>query len=273
MKPRTPDTHETRQHIVNHLKMYRITVPDALDRIASLSSIAPRTIRCQLHALVDRGIVGKGSLYGTRPYYYLIRHPTEPNQPDTNRPAPSGPPSEQAKLRSYAMLAFCCLTNTLRIKLSSAEIAALCPQLSHPGLPSGYYRELIGHSPKLGLACIDSSARGRWDRIVAKLQKHVYTHTGHATLRERIHRGLFEFTIITALPQKAARISAALADLEHLRGVVVRICVIPELLHLIAPPSTRLFNRSKLPSKGFAALPVPGARKNNGMKSRRSYTP
>jgi hypothetical protein len=138
------------------------------------------------------------------------------------------------RLRAYALLAFCCLGAVRRKRLTTEEIESHVPDLYRPGLPGGYY-VAAGDPPRFGLALIDAGGRGRWDRVLGRVRKQLEGHWRHPALRSFIEQGRFEITILTLLPQKAQRLSAALAEWRDPRTQFIRIAVLPELMHLIAP--------------------------------------
>ncbi len=238
MRPKTLSPCEIQRTIDEHVSRYGLTVAEALRGLPPLKDVSSGMLNEQLRVLVRKGSLRREKLYGTRACYYSSRamDPAEPSR--ATQRSPPAMFSEQAKLRCYAMLSFCRLTKTPRVRLQPSEVSATCPELSRPGLPSGYYAEVAPHGNRIGYASIDSGGYGRWDRIVARVQHCIEYHRGLPGLRRLIEEQRFEFAIITALPQKADRIRDTLGSRHELRGVLLRVCAVPELLYLIAPPRT-----------------------------------
>jgi hypothetical protein len=51
-----------------------------------------------------------------------------------------------------------------------------------------------------------------------------------------IREGRFELGVVVAFPEKAERLSSPLQELAESEGVGIHLRVVPELIHLIAPP-------------------------------------
>lgn len=100
-----------------------------------------------------------------------------------------------------------------------------------------YYVDTSSGPPRLGLLRVDPGGCGRWDRVVAKCCEDLRDHERHPGFARLIRGGQFEVTLVTALPQKAERIALAF-DAGRV-GAPLRLCAVPELLYLIAPPPER----------------------------------
>lgn len=215
-----------RQAILEHTARYRLTVSEALARQPALHNLSRKELRRLLVSLCREGQLGEACLYHNRRYYFL---------PARGNDAELGPLSELAKLRAYALLSFCCLGKVHRKRLTRVAIEQHLPDLHRPGLPEGYY-VAAGEPPRFGLALIDAGGRGRWDRVLGRVRSQLEDHWRHPALRTFIEQGRFEITILTLLPQKAGRLAAALTEWGDPRTQFIRIAVLPELIHLIAPP-------------------------------------
>lgn len=216
-----------------------MTVIEAVNRLPEFRAHDIKTTRRVLSDLRNSGVIDAASLYQGRQYYFLPC-PDDSSidcEPSVNRKQ-FGPLSEQAKIRNFAILHHCCMKNTRRRRLSSAEIEQYFPDLHRPGLPRNYYITLDTTKPRLGFFRIDVGGRGRWDRVVAKCCDDLHRHWANQAVREFIKRDLFELTLITALPQKAARIQRTLIESNDPRIGMICVQPVPELLNLIAPPST-----------------------------------
>jgi len=135
------------------------------------------------------------------------------------------------------MLAFCRLSGTKREKLTSEQLSRLIPECSGNGHRDNYYVEDIRSGKQYGHALIDAGTNGRWDRILSKLREDVRYHSQFDSIQSMRKDQRFEWSILTVTPQKSARLQGAMQQVPELQGVKVRVCAIPELICLIAPPA------------------------------------
>lgn len=212
-----------------------MTVPEALATAQPLQSIGKRATKQELRTLIEDGKVGRTLLYGTRSYYYRTSRPVATYNGDSR--ARIGPLSELAKIRSYSMLAFCRLSGTMREKLTSEQLSQRMPELSGGGKRDNYYVQTTRAAKQYGHALIDAGTHGRWDRILGKLREDVRYHSHFDSIQSMRKDQPFEWSLLTVTPQKAARLQDAMRQMPELRGVQVRVCAIPELIYLIAPPA------------------------------------
>lgn len=145
------------------------------------------------------------------------------------------PLSETSKIRALAMLYVCASVSHHRTRLTATEFEKYFPELRRPGLPMNYYVDLAGHQPKLGFLRVDTGGHGRWDRIVAKALDDVRKHQVEPAFGRFIQRDALEIRVVTALHQKANRISRALNEKPTSLAQSIDVSVVPELLNLIAP--------------------------------------
>ena len=218
--------------VVDHIRRHRMTVIAAVQRLPELRGYKGSTVRRLLGSLCKSGAVGRASLYRGEEYFYLGQLPQGP----TTVQARTGPLSEPAKIRNYALLHHCCLGTVKRRRLTANDLQSHLPELHRPGVPLNYYINVDASLPRLGFVRVDVGGRGRWDRVLAKCQEDLRLHWSHTGCREFIRRDLFEVTVITALPQKAARLQRTLTELDDPRTNLIRVSACPELINLIAPP-------------------------------------
>jgi hypothetical protein len=217
--------------ILDHLARYRLTDFSTLQRLPEFQHLKPG----HLHRLLREGrrqqLMDSAPLYqGTRYWYLQAAGAAERAMPAQR----SGPLSEGAKLRAYAMLQFCCWSRRPRYLLTAEELKQHLPMAYRPGLPSGYYFDPSGHGT-LGLLRIDATGKGRWDRVLQSVRQDIHSHFLSPAFRQVVTAGRFEITIITVLPQKAARLREALASFPDAHRVPVEITAVPQLLPLTAP--------------------------------------
>lgn len=242
-----PQTQETtvmspsQQIVLEHIERYRMTVIPALQSLRGLKHFGRKRLASTLRDLRRAGYLGQGILYHHQRYFFLTRPKHEPQEAGRANSAirRTGPLSKTAKIRNYALLAFCCLNGTYRRRLTQAELKAHFPHVYRPGLPLNYYVDTSSNPPQLGFVRVDTGGHGRWDRIAARCAADLDTHTQHPGFQEFIERNAFEITLLTALPQKAERLREFITTVHPETAGLVRIVVFPELLNLIAPPPIR----------------------------------
>ena len=147
----------------------------------------------------------------------------------------SGPLSETAKLRAYALLLFCCWSNKPRYRLTAKELSEQFSVLHRPGMPCTYYFDPTGKG-LIGLARIDTGHQGRWDRVIESVRDDISLHQKLPCFRQLINARRFEITVLTVLtvlPAKAERTASVLQSLPEVKHVPVHVVARPELLPLI----------------------------------------
>jgi hypothetical protein len=118
---------------------------------------------------------------------------------------------------------------------SPSQLRQLIPELSDVLSSNNYYVQ-TDPQPVLGFLRIDMAGSGRWDRVLAKCCEDARRHAQTASFCRLIEARRFEIALVTALPQKADRLSQALKSLDSLPAIPIRVASIPELVNLIAPP-------------------------------------
>lgn len=229
-----------RHAIREHLARYRMTVLKAVQQMPEFRGFGRKRTSAILRQLCRSRELGHAPLYRNRRYFYLA-DPATGGATGQLRQGPTddryGPLSEAAKIKNYAMLAFCCLGAQPRHRLNHADFDGCFPNLARPGLPMNYYVDTSQRQPRLGFIRVDAGGRGRWDRVVAKCRNDVEVHYAKDGFRKFIDRNAFEITLITALPQKARRLAESIGALRDERVGMIRVLAMPELLNLIAPPA------------------------------------
>ena len=172
-------------------------------------------------------LIASAPLHAGLRYWYLLPPGAELAGVKSDR---TGPLSESAKLRAFALLQFCLSGKVRRERLTTEELSRYFPELARPGLPGTYYFD--PSAGRLGLARLDVGRRGRWDRIVKLVADDVAEHLAHIGFRRLADAGRFEISVLTALPCKAHRLETALAPLLH-RRLPVHAVALPGLLPLI----------------------------------------
>ena len=134
--------------VVEQIMRYRMTTLEAVSTLPSARRLGRRRIAGQLRQMCDRGRIAAASLFHQRRYFYLPseRKVDEPNGPQHKH----GPLSEEAKIRNYAMLAFCCHAKTNRHRLTAAELTRFLPDIERFGTALNYYLDNSASRPRLG---------------------------------------------------------------------------------------------------------------------------
>ncbi|MBN8625633.1 MAG: hypothetical protein J0M17_09100 [Planctomycetes bacterium] len=215
--------------VVEQVARYRLSVFASLERLPAFLDYGPREVRQVVQECERRQLIGSALLHANLRYWHLLAAGAEAFRCSEER---IGPLSEPAKLRAFALLRFCCLSDTSRHHLAPDELRQHFPDLARPGLPNAYYFDPSGVG-RLGFARIDAGRRGRWDRTLQSVQADMREHLAQAGFRRLIHAGRFEITVLTVFRQKAQRIHEALA--KQVRGpcVPVNVVALPELLPLV----------------------------------------
>lgn len=221
--------------VLQHVARYRLTTATALRQ--ALPALCPtrRSAERKLIRLVDDGLLTLAPLMKHERYAFLTSQGSEVLGGKATSPGQAF--AELPKLRCFAWLAFCCLGNTRRERLLPDELRIAFPELNRPGVPLSFYRTLTESDAEasFGFARIDPCGHGRWDRIVAAVLSDIRQLAPLPTVKRLIAEQRFEYSLITALPQKARRVRAALAQKAESRVLRINVVALPLLLPLIAP--------------------------------------
>jgi hypothetical protein len=216
--------------LLKHIARYRLSTLAAISRLPEFAGVGPRRLRRLLRQCSDAGELSSAVLHhGTR-YWFLTPCGAQQCGLDVDR---SGPLSEVAKIRAYALLAFCCLSANSRHLLAASDFSGQFPVLHRPGMAGRYYFDPAGHG-QLGMARIDAGHYGRWDRVAESVQEDLSAHLRRPAWRKLIDAGRFELAVLTVFSQKAQRVREAISRRPVMQAVPVRIVALPELLPLVA---------------------------------------
>jgi hypothetical protein len=122
--------------VLAHVARYRLTVREAVATVPALSDLDALSQRKLLRDLERSGLLASAALHCNSRYYHLTRRAAEQQGLAADR---CGPLSESAKLRHFALLAFCCLRSKRRERLTAAELQQHFPQLYLDGMTGTYY--------------------------------------------------------------------------------------------------------------------------------------
>jgi hypothetical protein len=214
--------------LIEHIARYRLTVFPAVRSLPAFATVPPARIKDLLKDARQRQLVDAAQLHDGISYWHL----SSAGAAKCGSNARFGPLSEPAKLRAYAVLRFCCLSEQPRHRLLPGELRRHFPELDRPGLPSGYYLDPTGPK-RLGFLRVDAGHRGRWDRILQTLRDDIRDHASQSAFTRLVRAERFELTVLTVFRSKAERIKECLASLREAKSVPVKVAAIPELLPLI----------------------------------------
>ena len=253
-KTRTTDKRDDSQPAIDailaHIARYRLSTFAALSRMPQFADESPRHLRRLLRDCREAELLSSAALHSGSRYWFLTPAGATRCELDESR---SGPMSETAKLRAYALLLFCCLSDKPRHRLTASELSQQFSVLHRPGMPGTYYYDPTG-AGCIGLARIDAGHYGRWDRVVDSVRDDISLHRKLPGFRELIAAQRFEITVLTVLPAKAERTVSVLKSLPEVKHVPVYVVAQPELLPLICSSHGKEKNRNdkeKLPRHGF----------------------
>jgi hypothetical protein len=223
------DDPEAVDAVLGQVARYRLSTFAAMAQIPEFSDKSPRYLRRVLRDCRAAGLLSSAALHSGMRYWFLTDAGPARCGLDQSR---SGPLSEPAKLRAYAMLMFCCLSGSPRYRLTANELKERFSVLHRPGMPGTYYFDPTG-TGCIGLARIDCGHQGRWDRVVQCVREDISLHTKLPGFRQLIAAHRFEITVLTVLPVKAERTASVLKSLPDVKQVPVHVVAQPELLPLL----------------------------------------
>ena len=216
--------------LTNH---YGMSVVEVVHRLPELNGHSSKSIQRLLGRLVRRRLLTEAWLFAGRRCYLLAAAGFRAiMDPETSRPFDNRSLSEESKIRRFAMLSFCYLGRTVRMRINPSVTQDASTDLGSALVTGNYYMQ-PGNSTVYGFLRVDMGGDGRWDRVVAKCADDARRIKKIDAWGSHIEAGNFEITIATALPHKAERLSRALGN--NPAELPVRIAVIPDLLQLIAP--------------------------------------
>jgi hypothetical protein len=234
--------------LLGQVARYRLSTFAAMAQLPEFTGKSPRYVRRLLRDCRVAGLLASATLHAGMRYWFLTVAGAARCGLDESR---SGPLSEPAKLRAYAMLIFCCLSTRPRYRLAANELNDQFSVLHRPGMPGTYYFD-PAEKGGIGLARIDAGHHGRWDRVVQSVRQDISLHTRLPGFRQLIAAHRFEITVLTVLPAKAARTASVLNSLPEVKHVPVHVVAQSELLPLIySSPGKEETRIKKIPQHGF----------------------
>lgn len=234
----TDDEQPLSTALLEHIARYRLSTYEAMSRILERGEGGRRNLRRLLQTGSDDGVIDSAVLHSGLRYWFLTATGAERLGIDSSR---SGPLSEPAKIRAYAMLLFCCLSETSRHRLSTSEMHGQAISLFRQGMPNTYCFD-PSEQGRITLVRIDAGRHGRWDRIVQSVKEDRTSHLCFPQFRQLIEARRFDITILTVLPTKAERIANAVKAESDGEEIPVRVMALQQLLPLVPAQSSKRFS-------------------------------
>jgi hypothetical protein len=237
--------------ILEHVARYRLTTARILSAALNLDEDATADV---LRQLSDSGALVAGSLTpGSDTVCYQLT-PWAAEQLGYDAVF-AKPLLRDARIECFAIAQFCCCGDQFRQLYTKTEFVEKFHALWHRGQPVRYYLEPSANDrPRLAFLKVDSHGAGQWDRIIdscarflhqridVRRAKHEF-RSQVAAFAELIRQGRFQFSILTALPEKQRAIEIEL-DRRQGAGLTVppiRAYIVPGLWEIMAPsPVTAL---------------------------------
>ena len=158
------------------------------------------------------------------------------------------PLAREARLECFAIAQFCCGGDVFRQLYTKTEFIEKFRAIWHRGQPVRYYLEPSeSDRPRLAFLKVDTHGTGQWDRLIDACTKflHKRIDVPHANpafrsqvaaFAELVRQGRFQFSILTALPEKQRAIEIELDRRQGAGLSVPPICVyvVPGLWEIMA---------------------------------------
>lgn len=215
--------------IVEHVLRYRLTTVEVLRRVV-LPGLSPNALSKIAGRLCDAGYLRKYTLLHPKRYFILSETGANAMGVGNHRATPLGP---QSLPQEYAVLIYATLGQTLRRRLTKAEVQGKCPWLA-PAMAEAPHCEDQQHEV---LELIRVDLGGPADHVARKCAADVAERRRlreFATLLAQRH---FRLVVITATKEKAVAVRQALDRHEWPSGLLIHFSVVPHLLPLAASPN------------------------------------
>lgn len=226
VKPSTPT--ELQKNILYHVARYRLTVDQAVHRL-----FCPEMTRDAARKSLER-LEAKSLLQSTRvrnrTFYYLTSKASSLLGIPPTRANDLG---AQTLVEKFAVLAFCCLGNALRERLTPVEFKEAFPEFAEAkgisAVHQHYYYDQHGQDWYLARATIDTG--GSLAAIQSKCRRFAKHAAQTHALRDMVTHRRFMLTVLTGEETKAI----ALAELleKEATNIQYRVVQVPELTEIL----------------------------------------
>lgn len=229
--------------VLTHVARYRLTTPEILAPTGLLPNTEPRTAERVLKRLAQEEWLVAGELIPETPAPERTCYQLTPRAAEQIGQTAefASPLARAARIECWTIATFCCCGDVFRQLFTKHEFQQKFQQLWFPGQPVRYYLEPDPTGPaRLAFLKVDADGVGRWDRLIDSCARFLRQRTdtehvaaGHrpqvAAFRQLLQKGQFQFTVLTALPDKQRAI-----ELELERRVAAGESVPPMRVHVIA---------------------------------------
>ena len=162
----------------------------------------------------------------------------------------SQPLQREHRADYFAAASFCCGSEVFREVMTKKEFSERFNHLWFSGQPVRYYLEPVeNRSVRLSYIKVDTNSEGHWVRLIDGcfrfLRKRTDARLAPSEHKQKVEKfavllrqNLFQFTVLTALPEKKRAIELELERRRTVGDPVVpmQVHVIPGLFELLFPP-------------------------------------
>ena len=226
--------------ILEHVVRYRLTTPAILAPTGLLPDAGIDAARRTLERLTADGWLVAAELVpesAGQVCYQLTARAAEQLGHDAEFAEPL---ARDVRIESFAVATFCCCGDVFRQLFTKAEFREKFRELWFPGQPVRYYLEPVASATaRLAFLKVDKDGPGRWDRLIDSCARFLRQridatrvapeHRARVEAFARlVQRGQFQFTVLTALPEKQRAI-----ELELERRTLAKESVPPIRVHVV----------------------------------------
>jgi hypothetical protein len=155
-------------------------------------------------------------------------------------------------IAEYAIGAYCCLGEKLRKRLTLEEVEQDYPQLFfNPTDSANYYLDTTFRPELVGQVFVEEGASPQ--SFLEACRQDIATRSKRAAFRKLVVGGGFRMTILTAVPEKAIVLKAAVKKIDWPEGLRTEVIVVPGLMNAVANLGTSSADASSPRSSERAA--------------------
>lgn len=219
---------ELHKHILQHVARYRLTVDEAVHRLF-YPNVTRDAARKSLERLSAKGLL-QSDRVRNRSFYYLTPKACSLLGLPATRADSLG---AQTLVDNFAMLAFCCLGQVLRERLTMPEFRQAFSEFAEaPGISLGhqhYYYDQLQENWYLARATVDTGASiATIKRKCRDIARHAANTPG---LREILMQHRFMIAVLTGEASKAQALAQTLEPEET--NVQYRVALVPEIAEVV----------------------------------------
>jgi|GEM_PF-4218991 len=239
--------------VLEHVFRYRLTLPRILAGTGIFSGVGEHQAQEALERLRRDGWLSSAELYPghrTEQYFHLSERAAKFLGQDA---VVAQPLKHDMRVECFAIATFCCCGKPFRELMTKEEFKIAFAKLWYPGQPIRHYLDKGDDgSVRLAFIKVDTAGTGRWDRLIDSCSHFLRQRTDESRIASEHHpharefsrfveRDQFQFTVLTALPEKKRAIELELARRTLSREPVppITVHVVPELFEAIFPAPPR----------------------------------